>query len=404
MKILFINQVYPPDPAATGQQQAALAKALVKEGHEVTVITSSRGYDNPAIRYPTREETHGIKILRVWRTGFGKGAKWKRAIDFATYAVSCAWRSIRLPRHHAVVTLTTPPLISILGAILAALWRARYTYWVMDLNPDEAIAAGWLKERGITARILEAISRFSLRRADAVIALDHFMAQRIAQKNITKEKIHVLPPWAHNNHVNYDKAGRETFRKEHGLENAFIVMYSGNHSPCHPLDTVLQAALALREEPDLIFCFIGGGTEYQKVKIFREKHRLEATIRCLSYQPLECLSASLSAADLHLVVMGEPFVGTIHPCKIYNILSLGIPCLCVTPEESHLVELSKQIDDPRSMRAVRHHDKQAMIAAILDFKAIGKGRREQALCDLALQYSENRLIPLHAKLIQGLAS
>jgi hypothetical protein len=60
-----------------------------------------------------------------------------------------------------------------------------------------------------------------------------------------------------------------------------------------------------------------------------------ANLRCLPYQPLEHLSASLSAADLQVVVMGEPFVGIIHPCKIYNILSVGSPMLYIGPTPSH---------------------------------------------------------------------
>jgi hypothetical protein len=48
-----------------------------------------------------------------------------------------------------------------------------------------------------------------------------------------------------------------------------------------------------------------------------------STIHCLPYQPLDQLAGSLSAADLHVVVMGNVFVGLVHPCKIYNILSVA---------------------------------------------------------------------------------
>src|SRR5205807_812373 len=66
---------------------------------------------------------------------------------------------------------------------------------------------------------------------------------------------------------------------------------------------------------------------------------LLSSIRCLPYQPLSELAASLSAADLHVVVMGEPFVGIVHPCKIYNILNVGAPVLYIGPSPSHITEM-----------------------------------------------------------------
>ena len=84
----------------------------------------------------------------------------------------------------------------------------------------------------------------------------------------------------------------------HGLTDKFVVMYSGNHSPCHPLDTLLAAARKLQARPNIVFCFVGGGSEFQKVKAFARDNSLP-NILCLPYQARNKLSGSLSAADLH---------------------------------------------------------------------------------------------------------
>ena len=99
----------------------------------------------------------------------------------------------------------------------------------MDFNPDEAIAAGWLRADSAPARILEKLSRFSLRQAESIIALDRFMRDRIVNKNIAPEKIAVIPPWSHDDEVRFDPVGRKQFRKAHGLEGKFVVMYSGKY-------------------------------------------------------------------------------------------------------------------------------------------------------------------------------
>jgi glycosyltransferase involved in cell wall biosynthesis len=208
----------------------------------------------------------------------------------------------------------------------------------MDLNPDEAIAAGWLRERSLITRFLYGTLSYSLSRADRVVVLDRFMQQRIGQKGVADAKIDIIPPWSHDRMVQYDLEGRGSFRTKHALTGKFVVMYSGNHSPCHPLDTLLDAARILKDHSDIVFCFIGGGSEFRKVQEFARDCEL-ANILCLPYQPLKQLSSSLSAADLHAVVLGDAFVGIVHPCKVYNILTLGIPILYVGPSQSHVTDM-----------------------------------------------------------------
>ncbi|HKS09266.1 MAG TPA: hypothetical protein VJS13_06920, partial [Pyrinomonadaceae bacterium] len=56
---------------------------------------------------------------------------------------------------------------------------------------------------------------------------------------------------------------------------------------------------------------------------------------------------SLSAADLHVVVMGDEFVGIVHPCKIYNIMAVGAPALYIGPQPSHISDLTVEITHKR---------------------------------------------------------
>jgi glycosyltransferase involved in cell wall biosynthesis len=339
MKILLLNQAFYPDVVSTGQHATDLALALVAAGHQVTVIASRRAYDDSSRQFVPHEVWRGIRIIRIGILGLGKSARWRRAADFAAFSANCLLRMLLLSRFDLVIALTSPPLISALGAFLIRIKGGKFVFWVMDLNPDEAIAAGWVRADSRTGRLLNAILGFSLRHADRLIVLDRFMAQRLIAKEVPERKITVIPPWSHDDALFRDPAGCEAFRREFGLEGKFVVMYSGNHSPCHPLDTVLRAAQRLRDRDDIAFCFVGGGSEFRKVRDFALSGGLE-NIHCIPYQPLDKLAASLSAADLHLVVMGDPFVGIVHPCKVYNILRLGIPFLYIGPEPSHVTELA----------------------------------------------------------------
>ncbi|MGB9105481.1 MAG: glycosyltransferase family 4 protein [Terriglobales bacterium] len=360
-RIVILNQAFYPDVVSTAQHATDLALALGDAGYQVTVVTGARAYDNPSRRFAARESYRGIEIIRVASTALGKAARWRRAADFATYMAACTLR-LALVRHcDLVIALTSPPLISWLGSLMVPLKARALLFWAMDLNPDEAIAARWLRERSLSGRILAALQMQSMRRAAGIIALDRFMKDRLVGKGLPPDKIAVISPWTHDS-AHFDAAGRERFRAQHGLGGKFVVMYSGNHSPCHPLDTAMEAAQRLAADPRIVFCFVGGGSEYRNLQSLARERNL-ANLVFLPYQPLDQLGASLSAADLHLVVMGDPFVGIIHPCKIYNVLRVGAPVLYIGPRESHVGDIFDEINS-QQMHAVRHGDVDGVVSHI----------------------------------------
>jgi glycosyltransferase involved in cell wall biosynthesis len=400
MQILVLNQTFYPDVVSSGQHLADLASDLAARGHDVTVITGRRAYDDPKKVFPKRETCRGVRVLRVWATGFGKRSKWRRAADFATFLCSCCWRLLRLPRQDLIIAMTSPPLISYIGAWFSRLRGGRFCYWIMDLNPDEALAAGWLSPDSLAAKLLERLSRFSLRNASKTVVLDHFMRKRILEKNIEAQKISVIPPWSHDSSVHFDSEGRVSFRRSHGLEEKFVIMYSGNHSPCHPLDTILNAAKQLADHRGLAFLFVGGGSEFAKVQKFALDNSL-ANILCLPYQPMDQLAGALSAADLHLVVMGNPFVGLVHPCKIYNILRIGSPVLYIGPELSHISEILAQSNGHLPFGQARHGDVSLVIQSILRLKESGVRPNREKCLTIAERFSKGSLLPQFVKVLES---
>lgn len=387
MRILLLNQTFPPDVVSSAQHAGDLARALKAAGHDVTVVASRRAYDKPSVSFPAADDWHGVRVRRVRGTGFGKTSRWRRAADFGTLLTTCFLRLLSIGRFDVVVAMTSPPLISFLAALFVKLRGGRLVLWVMDLNPDEAIAAGWLQQGTVAARFLDWCLGFSLRSANRIVVLDRFMEQRVRTKLSAAgiqdaQSVSVLPPWSHDSAVRYDADGRKAFRRTHGLGDRFVVMYSGNHSPCHPLRTLIEATVRLADRTDIAFCFVGGGSEFEKVKSHAAEQGLR-NIVCVPYQPLATLSASLSAADMHVVVMGDEFVGIVHPCKVYNILRLGIPFLYIGPSCSHITDLVSGPTSAEWAGLTPHDDVDAVVNHIL--KAAADGRRRS---DAAIRLSE----------------
>jgi glycosyltransferase involved in cell wall biosynthesis len=120
-------------------------------------------------------------------------------------------------------------------------------------------------------------------------------------------------------------------------------MYSGNHSIASPITTLLQAAIRLANDRRFLFMFIGGGEGKREVDevVGRKACR---NILSLPYQPLEKIKYSLSAADLHVVTLGNNMPGIVHPCKVYGAMAIGRPILFMGPKLSHAAELIQQDD------------------------------------------------------------
>jgi glycosyltransferase involved in cell wall biosynthesis len=183
--------------------------------------------------------------------------------------------------------------------------------------------------------------------------------------------VRILPPWPQGPHTDDPSIPADNpFRTRHNLTGKFIVMYSGNHSPSNPLTTILNAIVRLKAEPDIRFLFVGGGSAKRQVEDYIRNHELANAIS-LPYQPLADLKHCLSAADVHIVSLGEEMVGIIHPCKIYGAMAAARPILFLGPRPSHISDLLDQHDIGFQ---IRHGDVAGAVDAIRRFHGMSSAQ------------------------------
>jgi len=354
--LLVVSQVYVPDPASVGQHMADAAAEMAKRGWRVVVLTANRGYADPSMKYPARETLDGVEIRRLPFCSFGKKTILLRLIGGVSFLIQVILRALFMRRLSCMLVSTSPPLCPVSALVIAAIRRVPIKYWVMDLNPDQMVALGHLRASALPVRLFNWLNRRILTRASDVIALDRFMAKRLIDKAPGVEsKLAVIPPWPHDEHLDLIEHQNNPFRAEHHLDGKLVIMFSGNLSIASPVDTVLEAAMALEDLPGLVFMFVGGGLGKKKVDELIERHR-PAHIVSLPYQPLSQLKYSLSAADVHLVTMGDEIVGICHPCKVYGAMAVGRPILWMGPEPCHISDMFQ--DHPIGWH-IRHGDAEA---------------------------------------------
>ena len=222
------------------------------------------------------------------------------------------------------------------GVALSKLRGKPLTFWDMDLNPDQIVALGISAPGSLPVRLFEFMNQLVLGRARNVVVLDRFMADRVNAKRDVRDRMTVLPPWPHEDQLEPIAPADNPFRRAHGLEGKRVVMYSGNHTLSNPLSAILAAAKRLRDDPRLVFMFIGGGAGKREVE---EAAATSPNIVSLPYQPLDQIKYSLSAGDVHLLTMGDAMVGIVHPCKVYGAMAVARPVLLIGPEQCHVSDL-----------------------------------------------------------------
>ena len=242
-----------------------------------------------------------------------------------------------------VATLTTPPIIGLIGTLLRRLKGSRHVYWSMDLHPDASLALGRMSPRNPVVAWLAWLSDVVYRQADKVVVLGPYMADRIAAKGVRRDRLATIPVWSRRDEIYpLPREGHE-LRASLGLADKFVAMYSGNLGLAHSFDEVIEAARRLRDRDDIVFLFVGGGPRLAEVRAAKEAEGLD-NVRLLDYFPREQLHASLSVADVHLISMRAEMTGIVVPGKLYGAMASGRPTVFVGPGHCESADTIRQAD------------------------------------------------------------
>lgn len=331
LRVIFVNRYFYPDHSATSQMVGDLAFSLASRRHEVVAVTSRQRYDNPRERLPARDRVNGVDIVRVTTSRFGRGSLPGRAIDYATFYASAFLALLRRARRGTVVVaLSDPPLISVVAALAAKMRGAKLVNWSQDLFPEIATALGMR-----VPRALAKLRNWSLRAAVMNVALSERMADRITAIGA---RAAVLHNWAD---AALQPVAREAndLRGGWNLGKAFVVGYSGNLGRAHETATITGAMRRLANDPRVRFLIVGSGAQLDAVR-----REAGANVVFAPYQPRERLSASLSAADAHLVSMQPQLEGLVMPSKFYGVLAVGRPVLFIGARDGDMARLVRQSD------------------------------------------------------------
>ncbi len=318
MRMLFINQFFWPDSSATSQQLTDLVVGLAARGEEIEVLCGdSGGYAAAAGSVAPRATVHRVRAMPFTRGKLG------RMISYLSFYATAFVRGLTLRRPDVVVSMTTPPLISLLGTCIQLVRGSRHYIWEQDVYPDIAVDLAHIRKGGLLHRITGALADFSRRRADGIIVLGECMRDRLVRRGVAPEKVFVAEHWANSTSI--------TPMPRPGNPNELVLLYSGNLGLAHDLETLLGTIGALRDDDRFRFLFVGTGGRRKALTQFCEANRIHS-VEMRPFVDRDKLSEGLAAGDIGLVTQQESACGSVVPSKVYGILAAGRALLFIGPE------------------------------------------------------------------------
>ncbi len=352
--VLFINRVYPPAHGATGRVLRDLARAFAAEGWAVTVLTTGP--------QAGQEKDHGVLVKRIKARQSPKSGTAYMWIWLKLFF--SAWG---MARRDLIVSLSDPPLLVVLGNMIARQKGAEHIHWCHDLYPDLLPALKVKISKGRMAW-LKKKSRRAMKRCSRVIVVGRCMAKTLTHSGVETARVSVVPNWpppelyanmpdSQTPPVHFDEADR-------ALRQKFKVMYAGNLGRAHPVTPILDAAEKLKDHPEIELIFVGDSPGHERLAAERDRRGLK-NIRFLPYQPINRLRSTLEQADIHLVTVREEAGGLLVPCKFYSALAVARPVIYMGPAET---EIARILKDYKAGLSVPSADSDALAHAILSLR------------------------------------
>ena len=262
--------------------------------------------------------------------------------------------------------------------------------YLQDIYPDVAVALGKVPDNWMIRRLRKSL--FSIYRScDRMVVLSEDMKRLLVSGGVDGDKVDIVPNWADPEVV--QPLAQSRFRISNGLEEKFVVMYSGNLGLTQRLEEFLLAAELLHDLPRVVFVFVGQGSQRESlVNLVRQKNL--TNVRFFDYQPKSELAQSLNAADLHLVPLTRELSQCLMPSKLYGILAAGRPYLTNAPADSELARLTNEYQvgitvAPGSPKAIADGIRRAANNAS-GISDMGKNARKLALSEFTREKSAEK--------------
>lgn len=349
-KILIYAHYYYPDVASTGQILQELAEGI-SDRFDVTVICTVPSYTGKVDdEYKGKkfffEELNGVHIVRVSVPEFTKGNKLSRVKNILAYFFNARKATKKLGNFDYIFTISQPPILGgMLGVYGKKKKRAKLIYNIQDFNPEQIAAVGYSGNK-LLLRVMLWLDKRSCRKSDLIVTVGRDLVETVNKRFEGKRvpKTVMITNWMNDKQVYplpADDKGVLEFKQKYGLQNKFVIMYSGNIGLYYDLENLIKVIGKVKpgtcaaDGREVIFAFVGAGSVLANLQEYVSENQMTNVV-FIPYQDKDKIIYSLNAADVHLCVNAKGIKGVSCPSKFYGIAAVAKPVLAVLEEGTEI--------------------------------------------------------------------
>jgi glycosyltransferase involved in cell wall biosynthesis len=336
MKILLLHQYYLEEDDHGGSRWNEITKQWVENGHHVQVIAGMMHYNSSEKRaeykgkWFKKKRQGSIEVLRCHVSETYNSNFIGRLWAYFSFVFSSLWAGLfKVGGKYDVIIVSSPPLfIGISGYLISLFKRTPFVFEIRDLWPESAIDTG-VVTNGLIIKLAYALEKFIYKKATLINVLTPaFRDTLIQKKNISAEKI-IFIPNAADFSLSDDLLKNfniTQFKKEHDLEDKFVITYVGAHGVANHLDQVLETGKILKDT-NVLFLLIGDGMEKKRLKEIAEKNHIE-NVRFINPVPKADVFKYILASDMGASVLKNvDTFKTVYSNKTFDYMSCKKPIL-----------------------------------------------------------------------------
>ncbi|KTE26276.1 MULTISPECIES: glycosyltransferase family 4 protein [unclassified Sphingopyxis] len=333
MRIIYLHQHFSTPKGSAGNRSYQMARALVSEGHQVTMLCGSysggtTGLTGNFQRGIRRGIVDGIDVIECNLPYSNATGFLRRSLLFLRFMLRTIG-FVLTERYDILFATTTPLTVGVPGIIGRWLRGKPFVFEVRDLWPELPKAMGAIRNPAVL-RALAILEKASYRSADRLIGLSPGIAEGIARVGVDKERIAMIP-----NGCDLEIFATDAPERPEGIAASHLLaIYAGTHGMANALDSALDAAAVLRRRgrDDIRILLVGQGGQKDALV---ERARREGLDNVLFHAPVpkEKLASFMAGADVGLQLLANVpafYYGT-SPNKFFDYLSAGLPVLCNYP-------------------------------------------------------------------------
>ncbi len=372
LHILLVTSAYAPERTGTAPLNTELCEYLAARGHRVSVATSFPHYPEwkvfPAYRGKLwqREKLNDVTIFRSYAYVPSRRTTMRRILYDTSVGLFSSLRGLAIGHVDLVLAVSPPLQAGLAGCFLAWLKGTPLLLDLHDLVPDLAIAVGMLRNP-LAIKMARLLEKFIYGRSDRILVISEKFVPNLTGKGVPKSKISFLPLWVDSQLISpRDRNG--PFRKTHNIGEAqTVVLYTGNMGAKQNLENVLEAAGRLRTHQEVLFLFVGDGSEKKRLQEYAHDKAL-SNVRFLPLLPPQqrgLLPEMLAAADVLVLNQSARIVDTVIPSKLFSYMAAGRPIVAAVNQSSQAAACIRKAG---SGIAVEAENPVALAEAILQLK------------------------------------